>query len=230
MRPATRKPRPPRKEPRRRPGRPADEAIDQALLRAATQEFLARGYHALSMEGIAARAGVSKVSLYRRWKNKADIAGDVFRAMAQEPAAAPPTLESFVRELVGSLRSPEARRRGQQVMRTMGEIAGDRRLLALYRELLLEPRWNQVRSVLEQARRTGELTSTAPTDVLCALIAGPVFLSYLALLAGADLDLGEATEHLLGVLLDALGVARPSGSSPPRARGLVRPGARSRSG
>lgn len=156
------------------------------------------------MEGIAARAGVSKVSLYRRWKSKADIAGDVFRAMAREPGTDPKTLAELLREQVDALARPEARRHERVVMRTMGEIVDDPKLLALYRKHLLEPRLAQVRRAVEAARTAGELTTDAPTDVVCALIAGPVFLAYLGLVAGLDIDMADASPHLARLLHHAL--------------------------
>lgn len=58
--------------PRRR-GRPRSEASREAVLRAAA-ELMGPGQHArLTMEGIAARAGVSKQTVYRWWKTKVDV-------------------------------------------------------------------------------------------------------------------------------------------------------------
>lgn len=58
--------------PRRR-GRPRSQASREAILRAAS-ELMGPGRHAkLTMEGIAARAGVSKQTVYRWWKTKVDV-------------------------------------------------------------------------------------------------------------------------------------------------------------
>ena len=197
--------RPANGKPRR--GRPRDAGIDDAALRAAHEEFVRHGYHALSMERIAARAGVSKVSLYRRWKNKADVIGEVFRRMgSQQAVQSSGDLASFLRELFSlSMSSADARRQGRVVMRTMGEIADNPELLALYRKHLLEPRMDQLRQVIDGARERGEVTSRAPTDVICALVAGPLFLFYLTLLVRLDIRFEEdPADQLVSLILRSL--------------------------
>jgi AcrR family transcriptional regulator len=52
---------------KRGPGRPRNEATDAAILAAAVAELSERGFLAASMESIAARAGVAKTTVYRRW-------------------------------------------------------------------------------------------------------------------------------------------------------------------
>jgi AcrR family transcriptional regulator len=193
--------------PKRPRGRPNDAAIDQALLKAAYDEFMESGYHGMTMESVAARAGVSKVSLYRRWDNKAAIMGELFRGMGNEPVEAEAdSLEGFIRALIrASMAGPGARDRGKLVLRTIGEIAADPELLALYREHILMPRLDQLRGVIDAARARGELRGGVSTDVACAAIAGPLLLCSLALLAEADFDLsGAMAGQLTRLLMDGL--------------------------
>ena len=51
-------------------GRPLDRAKDAAILAAARASFFERGFAASTIEDIAARAGVSKVTIYKRWEDK----------------------------------------------------------------------------------------------------------------------------------------------------------------
>jgi AcrR family transcriptional regulator len=51
-----------------------------AILKAAADLALAGGFKALSMDAIAAKAGVGRMTLYRRWPNKAAIVMDAFVA------------------------------------------------------------------------------------------------------------------------------------------------------
>src|SRR6185437_24526 len=63
----------------RKPGRPRSAEADQAILRA-TLELLAQdGIQGMSLEGVAARAGVSKTTIYRRWANKDALILDALR-------------------------------------------------------------------------------------------------------------------------------------------------------
>ena len=186
-------------------GRPISESVDRALVEAALHEFVERGYHAMGMESIAARAGVSKVSLYRRWNSKLAVAADVFRLLRETITVQDHgNLESDIRFLLKqSIGSRDTKTTAKILMRTMGEISGNPELLALYREHILNPRIEQLRALVERARRRNELRADLSTELASAMIAGPLFLYYLALLAEAEVDLptdlpSQLTRAILG--------------------------------
>jgi|CZKL01.1.fsa_nt_gi AcrR family transcriptional regulator len=172
-------------------GRPSSDSVHRALVEAALEEFVERGYHAMSMESIAARAGVSKLSLYRRWNSKLAITAEVFRLLRETiPFEDHGSLESDIRSLIKqSIGSRDTKSTAKILLRTMGEISGNTELMALYREHILTPRMEQLRALLERAKARRELRSDLPIDVACAMIGGPLFLYYLALLAEAEVDL-----------------------------------------
>jgi AcrR family transcriptional regulator len=58
----------------RRPGRPREEATEQAITEAAREVLAAKGVSRMSMEHVAAKAGVAKSTLYRRWPSKVELA------------------------------------------------------------------------------------------------------------------------------------------------------------
>jgi AcrR family transcriptional regulator len=62
-----------------RGGRPRDETRDEAILEAAVALIAEAGYDSMSMEAIAARAGVSKATIYRRWPGKAELVAEAIR-------------------------------------------------------------------------------------------------------------------------------------------------------
>lgn len=66
----------PRRLPPAERGRTQDIGRDGLLIEAALQLLGEKGYHALTMTDVAARAGVSKATLYRRWSIKADLVAD----------------------------------------------------------------------------------------------------------------------------------------------------------
>ncbi len=203
--------------PARRRGRPVSGAVDRALAKAAVDEFVERGYHAMSMESIAARAGVSKLSLYRRWSSKLAVTAEVFQILKETRTPVDQgSLQGDIRFLVRqSTGSSGAKSAAKLLMRTMGEISGCPELMASYREHLLTPRLGQLRAIVERARTRGELRSDTSTDVTCAMIAGPLFLYYLTILADVEMKLpSDFAEQLTALILDGIGGSRP----PERAR------------
>ena len=73
-----------------RAGRPRSPACDAAILDAAAELFCDVGYDALSMEGVAARAGVGKTTIYRRYPTKLEL---VIAASEHMGAGVPPFVE-----------------------------------------------------------------------------------------------------------------------------------------
>ena len=65
------------------PGKAPKETSRDRMLRAATSEFCARGYFDVSVEDIATSAGVSRMTFYRHFSGKADIASELFRLNSQ---------------------------------------------------------------------------------------------------------------------------------------------------
>lgn len=172
--------------PARRPrGRPRSAPIDQALFDAAVAEFVANGFNAMSMESIANRAGVSKVTLYRRWRSKYEVVADVLRMLNDTKVPDDHgSLEADLIALFGNaIGSPQARSEAIVFMRTMGEITGDPALLDLYQKHLLRPRIGQIRVLLDRARDRNEIDQSVSTEVVSAMIAGPLMIHYLTLLA-----------------------------------------------
>ena len=64
----------------RAPGRPRCAITHQAILDCANDLLEEIGFANMSVEGIAARAGVGKATIYRRWPNKASVVMDAFLA------------------------------------------------------------------------------------------------------------------------------------------------------
>ena len=75
----------------RRPGRPRSVAADEAILDAATDAFIELGWDGLTIEGVAARAGVGKTTIYRRYPCRLDLLLAAAERLAEEKGAAPDT-------------------------------------------------------------------------------------------------------------------------------------------
>ncbi|MGD0455122.1 MAG: TetR/AcrR family transcriptional regulator [Solirubrobacteraceae bacterium] len=182
--------------------------MDRALVDAALEEFTEFGYSGMSMESIALRAGVSKVSLYRRWPSKLAVTADVLTRLSETtPVPDQGNLIADVRFLLTqSIGSTSARATAHVVFRTLGEMSVDPELLVLYRTHLLSRRIAQLRGLVERARERQELAPGLDTDVACALIAGPLLIYHLMLLTGSDIAPADLADQYAHAILD--GIAR----------------------
>ncbi|MGY1985264.1 TetR/AcrR family transcriptional regulator [Blastococcus sp. SYSU DS0669] len=95
-----------------RGGRPRDPSRD-GVIRAAILRLLADvGYGALTMDAVAAEAGVGKATIYRRWRTKQDLVVDTISDLNRDVAQSPDTgslegdLREIMRTLVGVVNGP----------------------------------------------------------------------------------------------------------------------------
>ena len=160
----------------RRPGRPRSEQAEQAILDAAIEAVGERGIDGVSCEDVAARAGVGKATLYRRWPGKEDLLIAAFAALKQPLPE--PRGESVRDDLVALLAviaaDADDPRFAQQYALLHG--AGERypRLVTRYKEQIIEPRRELVREVLRRGVQTGELRPDIHVEVAMLMLTGAV--------------------------------------------------------
>jgi AcrR family transcriptional regulator len=160
----------------RRPGRPRSERAEQAIIDATIEAIGECGIDGVRCEDVAARAGVGKATLYRRWPGKEDLLIAAFAAMRRPLPE--PRGESVRADLVAMLAviaaDTDDPRYAQQY--TLLHSAGERfpRLVARYKERVVEPRRELVRSVLRRGIETGELRADTDVDVAMLLLTGAV--------------------------------------------------------
>lgn len=124
---------------RRGPRRRGAE-LEDAILRAARQGLIERGYAALTMDWIAGRARTSKAALYRRWNNRAELVVHAHGQLVRSLLSAPDT-GSFTRDMRALLRSLADlmdSEYGELLRGVLAEITKNLELAAEARSQLLE--------------------------------------------------------------------------------------------
>src|ERR1700761_3157925 len=133
----------------RRPGRPRSERAEQAILDATIEAVAENGIDGVHCEDVAARAGVGKATLYRRWPGKEDLLIAAFAALKRPLPQ--PRGESVRDDLIAMLEvmadDAEDHRCAQQSPLLHPEGERYPRRVALYRERVVEPRRELMRSV-----------------------------------------------------------------------------------
>ena len=160
----------------RRPGRPRSEQADRAIIDAALCVFAEHGVEGLCIEKVAAKAGVGKATIYRRWPGKEDLLLD---ALASLKTPLPEPRGDSVREDLVALMQAMASdyadpARAREFALLLGEGAKYPRLMAKYTETVIEPRREVIRSVLRRGVASGELRPDVDVDVALFMLTGAV--------------------------------------------------------
>jgi AcrR family transcriptional regulator len=162
-------------------GRPRNPRIQQRILKAATDLVLEQGFRALSMDAIAERAGVGRMTIYRRWPNKAAVVMDAFFAR-MDPYALFQGGKTYMESIRLQLRAVAKAYRGKEgslIRILLAEAQFDPELASAIREKWILPRRRVTIPYLEQGIRDGFLREDLDPNVAIDLLYGPIYLQLL---------------------------------------------------
>jgi AcrR family transcriptional regulator len=163
----------------RRPGRPRSEQAKKAILTAALDLFAEEGPDALGIEQVAAKAGVGKATIYRRWPGKEDMLVDALATIGtQLPEPQGKSVRADLTALLSAIcREAADPRRARLFALLQGEGRRYPRLMARYLETVVRPQRDLVRSVLRRGVATGELREDTDIEAASFLLDGAVLES-----------------------------------------------------
>ncbi len=158
----------------RKPGRPRSEQAEQAIIKAALELFAEKGPDGLCVEAVAARAGVGKATVYRRWKNKEDL---LLAALGSLKSPLPDPDSGSARDDLVALVTVMAQdavdpARQRQYTLLLGEGAKYPKLMARYAETVIEPRRDVIRSVLRRGIESGQLRADLDVEIILLTLTG----------------------------------------------------------
>jgi AcrR family transcriptional regulator len=162
----------------------------------------------LTVEGVAARSGVGKASIYRRYSGKEELALEAVM-IDMLPRFANPVdvgdtrkeLITFVDSVTKLWASPPY---GPVMQGLISQIATEPELARVYRDQVVEPRREQLRPVIERGIARGDLRPDADVRLVHELLVGPIL--YRLLLSGPPLD-RKLTTSLVDAILDSFSPA-----------------------
>jgi AcrR family transcriptional regulator len=186
------------------------ERSKQAILDA-TRELLAEkgGVRALTVEAVSERSGVAKTTIYRRWRDKWELALDAVMIDMLPRFANPVDVGDTRKELVtfvdSVVKAFATTPQGSAMQALVSQIATEPELSRIYREQVVEPRREQLRPVIERGIARGDLRPDTDLRLAHELLLGPVF--YRLLLSGGPLD-RKLSGRLADAVLDAFASER----------------------
>ena len=183
-----------------RRGRPRDARCDHAILQA-TLDMLSEGGAAhLSIDAVAARAGVGKATIYRRWSSKEALLLEALGTADTSLVDSPDTgnlrsdLEAYFDALLERLSESE----GSDVLPHLIEAACYDPEVRTSLDGYLTSRQQPLRSILQRAQQRGEIAEAVDIKVVTDVLVGPII--YRRLMTGDPVD-RTFTRSLLDIVL-----------------------------
>ncbi|MEU2511516.1 TetR/AcrR family transcriptional regulator [Streptomyces syringium] len=205
----------------RRTGRPRSAEADRAILDATRAALVELGWGKLTLGDVAARAGVAKTTLYRRWAGKSELVVDAVAALFDEHLELPDRgslqadIEGVVLQFAALLERPETK---TALMAVVAESTRDDALRARIRSAIVDRQKTLVLLGRERAQARGELphepdpaAAGRTTDLIFDMVAGTVLHRTLVSAEAVD---GEWACSFAALVVGGLGSAQssPSGS------------------
>jgi AcrR family transcriptional regulator len=144
-------------------------ARERAILAAVVDVISEVGYEALTMDAVAARAGASKATIYRRWQGKADMVRAALDAYDAERNATAPDTGALRGDLVGVLETLRATATPAYVALTGGlarAMRTDPELAASLRAHMEDEELSPFAAAVERAVARGELAPDVDASLL----------------------------------------------------------------
>jgi AcrR family transcriptional regulator len=190
--------------PARGPGRPRDERVSSAITVAALRQLHELGYGRVSMESVAGEAGVARATIYRRYRDKADlitaaIADNSHSHLVDRPSDDPRG------DLVAYLEEFD-QRFAEGCLEVVGTLIGMRQdpwALDLHRQRVVGPRMGYVRTLLVRAQELGQLRGDADLDLALQMLVGSVFARRVA----GETTVAGWAERAVDAIWTGMGVA-----------------------
>jgi AcrR family transcriptional regulator len=175
-------------------GRPRDPAIRKKILAAAAQLLNEGGISAVTMEAVAAKAGVGKPTLYREWPNAASVAMSAFleTTRPQPQKKRKGRALDALRDQLHAIAKGFATRAGRNTAMMIAAAQNDSELAKIFRNRFILGRREEGRAILRVAIAAGELRADIDIEAALDLIYAPLYFRLLIGHGALDADFTDA--------------------------------------
>jgi AcrR family transcriptional regulator len=184
----------------RSPGRPRDTRADRAILEATLDLVAERGVYEFRTDDVAARAGVGKGAIYRRYRSKEELVTAAVAALVDEEIVVPDT-GSTRGDLLALMREAVDLYRGSRAARLMpnliGAMAHKPELAQAVRDGFLARRRAALAEVLRRGVERGDLRRDLDLELALDVLGGPLFYRLLVTGGPIDMQLAEGIVDLI---------------------------------
>ncbi|HET9493078.1 MAG TPA: TetR/AcrR family transcriptional regulator [Chloroflexia bacterium] len=164
-------------------GRPRSPEADRAILATTLRLLVEQGYDAMSIESVAAAAGVGKTTIYRRYPNKRELVVAAVLSIA-DTIELPPDSGSVRADLLDVMHQAFAIFHNGIAFSMMGTLLvkerDDPELLDLFRRKVILPRMEIMGRVFRRAIDRGEVKADISVPLAVQMLSGSMFARHIS--------------------------------------------------
>ena len=155
-------------------GRPRDPVKDNVIIGETLNQLLSRGYTELNISDIATESGISKATIYRRWKSKSSLVVDALKSLPGLKVPSTGKLKSDIKHLVTQVIAIKSKTNLFAVLQILtGEMFNDKNLEKLIHPYLND-RMSPVKSIILEAIERGEISKKTNIEASIYAVIGPL--------------------------------------------------------
>lgn len=174
-------------ESERKRGRPRREGARADIVRATLETIAECGFAATTVDSIAARAGIGRATIYRRWSSKEELFVEAVNELTTveefaaagpfSPDGSPASVKNWLLKQAEAIRDSLSDPTVSKVIPALvGELPINPQLAAVWEERVVRPRQDALRRHLAAAVAVGSLRPAADPDAIADLLLGPFYL------------------------------------------------------
>ncbi len=195
----------------RKPGRPRSAQAHKAILDATLELLAEEGFQGLSIEAVAAKAGVGKTTIYRRWPSKDELVIDAIREVQIDLSMV--DTGNFRNDLVTLLKTAYQGMMahsllGQLAIKFIGDYQTNPEIFRVYLTQVLIPRFQQFSHMVEQAQAREEIRRDIDWTLLIDLIGGSLYFHWITihfLVPSSSFTPDEWVEQMIDAVMQGIG-------------------------
>lgn len=177
----------------KKPGRPRSAKSHAKILQATRDLLVEAGVHGVSMEGVAARAGVGKATIYRYWETKEALMSEAIGTIADE-IEIPDTgdvlkdLSIVLKGMASVVDKATTTTTSNAVKKVLAGFIDSPALMEVYQEQFVKPRYQVLSEILKKGIARGELRPDINVTHVIQIIGGSYFYSLLMMDGSLSID------------------------------------------
>ncbi len=203
------------------PGRPRSIDADRAIVEATLEALAEDGYHALTVEAVAATAGVGKATVYRRWSGKRELVADALATLNEGVLNTPPPGPSRDRakQIMEHIcrKDPESIS-GRIMPRMLAYRSSHPELYGDFVARVIEPRRERMRVVLHEGIARGDVRADVDVELAALALTSPLVMMTMAPV-GEEGPTADTVERLTQIVWPGIQARSDAQQDPTRSSG-----------